>query len=283
MLSHLRSHPRLRDDRSHRPCNARICRTTHIDRRKHHRHACTWWYERPQRRICPPLYPSKRDIKHRCSRTPQHLDEFGIRGDRPRGPHHDRGLLRHLVTGLHHPGDRLPTGTQGYPRHAQLHRRQQPPVRSNGLSSRHRGSRSIVVYGIQPAMVVQASLHRTAERTRIVPRERVRYQPGTGTGLRHAHGSRSGIRHHARPGTGLWPRHATPRRNLSGTEQPGLLTRNMSVPRTHRRGAHSCSLARITQRRDAPGPHRRRREQPRTHPRYRDPWNRRSRRRVPQP
>ena len=221
MLSHLRSHPRLRDDRSHRPCNARICRTTHIDRRKHHRHACTWWYERPQRRICPPLYPSKRDIKHRCSRTPQHLDEFGIRGDRPRGPHHDRGLLRHLVTGLHHPGDRLPTGTQGYPRHAQLHRRQQPPVRSNGLSSRHRGSRSIAVYGIQPAMVVQASLHRTAERTRIVPRERVRYQPGTGTGLRHAHGSRSGIRHHARPGTGLWPRHATPGGISQGQNNPG--------------------------------------------------------------
>ena len=209
MLSHLRSHPRLRDDRSHRPCNARICRTTHIDRRKHHRHACTWWYERPQRRICPPLYPSKRDIKHRCSRTPQRLDEFGIRGDRPRGPHHDRGLLRHLVTGLHHPGDRLPTGTQGYPRHAQLHRRQQPPVRSNGLSSRHRGSRSIVVYGIQPAMVVQASLHRTAWHTRVFPRERVRNPP----------------------------EEARKDRTTRVTDA------NMSVPRTDRCGAHSCTCA----------------------------------------
>lgn len=123
----------------------------------------------------------------------------------------------------------------------------------------------------------------TGRHTRVFPRERVRYQPGTGTGLRHARGSRSGIRHRARPGTDLWLRHATPRRNLAGTEQPGLLTRTWVCPAPMGAGHTHIHLRVLLIRRGAPGPHRRRREQPRTHPRYRDPWNQRSRRRVPRP
>ena len=84
-----------------------------------------------------------------------------------------------------------------------------PPVRSNGLSSRRRGSRPLVVYGIQPAVVIQASLHRTAWHTRVFPRERVRNPP----------------------------EEARKDRTTRVTDA------NMSVPRTDRCGAHSCTCA----------------------------------------
>ena len=144
---HLRSHPRLRNDHSHRSCDARVCRTGRVVHRKHLPHVCIRCHEHPQRHIIPSP-PGKRHVKHHCSRAPHHLDEFRIRGDCSGSPHHDRGLLRHLVTGLHHPGDRLPTSAQEYPRHAELHQRQRPPVRSNRLSARYRATRALVVYGL---------------------------------------------------------------------------------------------------------------------------------------